>query len=69
MKDYILFAVDVFLHILVDVKMIRREVCDYGNVGTFAHGDQLEAGKLYHSKVLRLDFFYLRQKRFAYISA
>ena len=54
----IALGIDVFLHILVVIQMVRGHVGDHGDVGAGVHADQLEAGKLHHSHILR---GYLRQ--------
>ena len=49
----IALGIDVFLHILVVIQMVRGHVGDHSNVGACVHADQLEAGQLYHSHILR----------------
>ena len=46
-------GVDVLLHILVVVEVVGGHVGDDRNVGAGVHADQLEAGQLYHSHILR----------------
>ena len=49
----IALCINVFLHILVVIQMVRGHVGDHSNVGACVHADQLEAGQLYHSHILR----------------
>ena len=49
----IALGINVFLHILVVIQMVRGHIGDHGNVGACVHTDQLEAGKLHNSHVLR----------------
>ena len=49
----IALGIDVFLHIFVVIQMVRGHVGDHSNIGACVHADQLEAGQLYHSHILR----------------
>ena len=69
MEEDVLFGLNIFLHIFMDVQMIGRDVGDHCHVRALAHGDQLEAGQLRHHKVLRLHLFNIRQQRPADVSA
>ena len=68
MQENILLGVDILLHVLVNVQMVGRQVGDHRHVRAFPHGNQLEAGKLHHSAVLRLDGLNLRQQGLADIA-
>ena len=46
-------GIDVLLHILVVIQMIRRDIGHNGDVGAGMHTDELEAGKLHHRHILR----------------
>ena len=43
MEDDIFLGVDIFLHILMDIEVIRCEVSNNGDIGAFTHRDKLEA--------------------------
>ena len=66
---YVLFGVDILVHILVPVKVIRRKVCDNGDIRALAHRDKLEARKLDNSEVILIHALNLRQERLADIAA
>ena len=65
MQQDVLFGVDILLHILVDIQVVGGKVRHHGHVGALPHGDELEAGKLHHGAVLRLDGLNLRQQGLA----
>ena len=62
-------GVDVFLHVLVDVEVVGRDVGDDRHVGGLAHRNHLEAGQLHHRAVLRADLLDARQQRKADVAA
>ena len=69
MQDQIFLAVDIFLHIPVYIQMIGRYVGDDRHIRALAHGDQLKAGKLHHSGIVRGDLFDHRQQSAADVAA
>ena len=68
MQQDVLLGVDILLHVLVDVQMVGGQVGHHRHVRALPHGDQLEAGELHHSAVLRLDGPNLRQQGLADVS-
>ena len=57
MQIDVAFCIDIFLHILVDIQMVWRNVGDNRNVWGFSHGNQLEAGQLHNSAVIWTNLF------------
>ena len=69
MEENIFLRINILLHILVDIQMVGGQICHHSHIRAFTHGDQLKAGKLHHSTVLRLDGLDLRQQGPANISS
>ena len=49
--ENVLFRVHIFLHILVDVQMVGREVGDHRPLGAALHVHELEGAKLHHGEI------------------
>ena len=60
--ENIALRLDIFLHVLVNVKVIRRNVRNNRNLRGAAHGDELKAGKLHNGAVLVVNFLNNRQQ-------
>ena len=69
MKIEVFLAVDVLLHILVDVQVVGRHIGDDRHVRRPPHGDELEARKLHHRRIVLFYLFDLRKQRLADVAA
>ena len=61
MQIDVALGVDIFLHILVNIQMVRGNVGHNRHIRRFSHRDELEAGQLDHSAVVRSDLLNARQ--------
>lgn len=68
-QEDIALGVDVFLHILVVVQMVGRDVRHHRHLRGLAHADKLEAGKLHHGYIRGRDGVHHRQQRAAQVAA
>ena len=68
-KNYISLSFDIFVHILVDIEVVGREVGHDRYVGALAHGNELERGQLHHADVGLFDGLDLGQERLADVAA
>ena len=66
---YVPLRVDVFLHGQVLVQMVRREVCNNGDVRRPAHSEKLKRAQLHNGHVLRRHLSGFAQKRRTYVPA
>ena len=60
---------DIFLHILMNIKVVRRNVCNNGNIRGSSHGDELEGGKFHNRAVFVFDFLDDREESPSDVSA
>ena len=65
----VLLGRHVFLHILVDIQMVRRQIRDHGHVGAVGEVHQLEGGELQDDLILGADLIRLVQQRCADVAA
>ena len=68
-KNYISLCFYVLVHVLVNVEVVWREVGHDRDVGTLAHGDQLEGAQLHDAHIIGRDSLDLRQEGLADIAA
>ena len=68
-EQNIALCINIFLHILVMVKVVGCHVGHNGHLGAAAHTDQLETGKFHHRHVIGLNVRQLRQQCRANIAA
>ncbi len=68
-KQDVALGIDVLLHILVVIQMVGGHIGHHRHLGAAAHADQLEAGKLHHSHIIRRNVRQLGQQGCADVAA
>ena len=68
-QQNIALGIDIFLHILVVIQVVGRDVGHHRHLGAGAHTDQLEAGQFDHRHSVRRNVRQLGQQRCADVAA